>query len=705
MQEVIDYIKSKNLDFHTHADISKALSAGLNIPYTDAYVYVTNMINKGLLVQVGAQGKLALAQTLGYKSGRLVGNSRGFAFCKLDEDAPDVFIPHCNLKTALHRDIVLIKVTQKGDQYEGEVVKVLERSNQNIVGRVEVIKPHLAFVKPDDTHFWCDILVRNAEKMKVKDGDKVVCRIRSYSNGDKNPQGDIVEVLGHDDTPALAMLSIIRNNNLYEEFEPEVLAEAMSVPQSISSHDKIGRVDFTNERIVTIDGEDTRDIDDAVGIKVNEDGTFTLGVHIADVAHYVRPDSMLDKEAYRRATSVYFPNLVYPMLPRELSNGICSLNPKVERLTLSVIMKVNQEGDVVDYKICEGVIKSNEQMTYTDVYAILQDDPVTCKKYDYLVQDFKNMEKLHNILFKKRKKRGSLDFDLPECKFEMDEEGHVLDVKLFERNTAHLLIESFMLLANETVAEAMCKREIPFIYRVHEQPDAQKMFEFFTFLQGLKLKINSSPEKVTPKDLQLLLKKIEGEPYAPMVNQVMLRSLQKARYASKNLGHFGIAAPFYCHFTSPIRRYPDLAIHRIIKSVVLREPTPNWLEFLGTWVDEASLQSSEREKLAEVAEREVDDLKKAEYMQQHINEEFEGMVTGVTNFGVFVALPNTVEGLCTMENLPEDNYLLFEKQYKLAGSRHSYQLGDTVKVRVVDCNLMKRQITFKMVEKIKSSTK
>lgn len=700
MQQYIDFIKQKALDYHIHADIAKALSAGLDIPYTDAYVIVTNMIDQGILVQVGAQHKLALASTLGYKTGRLVGNARGFAFCKLDEEHPDVFIPHCNLKSALHRDIVLIKVKQKGDQFEGEVVKVLQRSNQNIVGRVEIVKPHLAFVKPDDAHFWCDILVRNAHKMRANDGDKVVCRIRTYATGDKNPQGDIVEVLGHDDTPALAMLSIIRNNNLYEEFEPEVLAEAATMPTQVNPKDKLGRVDFTDQDILTIDSEDTRDIDDAIGITKNPDGTYTLGVHIADVSHYVRPDSKLDQEAFKRGTSVYFPDLVYPMLPKELSNGICSLNPKVDRLTLSVIMTVDTNGDVIDYKICEGVIRSREQMTYKNVYAILQDDPEVCAKYKDLVPQFKIMEELHYILLEKRKRRGALEFDLPECKFVMDEMGHVLDVKLFERNTAHMIIESFMLLANETVAEAMCMREIPFLYRVHEQPDAQKMFEFFTFIQDLKLKINSTPEKVKPKDLQLLLKQIEGEKYASLVNQVMLRSLQKARYASKNLGHFGIAATYYCHFTSPIRRYPDLAIHRIIKSIVLREPTSSWRAFLDGWVDEACVLSSEREKLAEIASREVDDLKKTEYMQQHLMEEFDGIITGATSFGVFVALPNTIEGLCPMDKLPEDNYLLFEKQYKLAGSRHSYQLGDSVRVRVIECNLMKRQITFEMVKKL-----
>ena len=460
---------------------------------------------------------------------------------------------------------------------------------------------------------------------------------------------------------------------------------------------KKGRVDFRNDHVVTIDGEDAKDLDDAVCVVKNDDGSYVLKVHIADVSNYVKYDSLLDKEAYKRATSVYFPNLVYPMLPRELSNGICSLNPHEDRLTLSVVMNIDKQGNVVDYQICEGLIRTCERMTYTDVYAILQGDPQTCKKYDYLVQDFKNMESLHYLLEENRNKRGALNFDLPECKFEMDEQGHVLDVKLYERNVAHLMIESFMLITNEVVAEAMCKREIPFIFRVHEQPDAERMNEFFNFISGFKLKVNSTPDKVKPKDLQQLLHKIEGQPYESMVNQVMLRSLQKARYASKNLGHFGIAAQYYCHFTSPIRRYPDLAIHRIIKSVVLRKPDPNWYEFLKEWVVDASLQSSDREKLAETAEREVDDLKKAEFMQGHLQEEFEGVVTGVTSFGVFVELPNTVEGLCTMENLPDDNYLLFEKAYKLSGSKHSYHLGQKVRVRAVEVNLLKRQITFKML--------
>ena len=698
MQEIIDFIASHSLDYQTRPVIARAISDGLGIGYTEAYASIENLIENGDMVQVGGMGKLVLSKTLGYKKGKLTGNARGFAFCRiLDEDVPDVFIPHVGLKNALHKDSVLISVKRKGDQFEGEVVKILARNNLNIVGRLDYVKPGLAFVKPDDVHYFTDIMVKNADKMHAQKDDKVVCRIKSYKNGDKNPFGEITEVLGHDDTPMLAMLSIIRENNLYEEFPKDVLEEAKKQPTSVPESRIKGRVDFRNDKVVTIDGEDAKDLDDAVCVVKNQDGSYILKVHIADVSDYVKYDSLLDKEAYKRATSVYFPNLVYPMLPRELSNGICSLNPHENRLTLSVVMHLSKDGNVVDYNICEGVIRTCERMTYTDVYAILQGEEATCKKYDYLVQDFKNMEELHYILEEKRKKRGALEFDLPECKFEMDAEGHVIDVKLYERNVAHMMIESFMLIANEVVAEAMCKREIPFVFRVHEQPDADKMNEFFNFIYGFKLKLNTTPDKVKPKDLQNLLNKIKGQPYESMINQVMLRSLQKARYASKNLGHFGIAAPYYCHFTSPIRRYPDLAIHRIIKTVVLRKPDKNWYEFLKDWVVDASLQSSDREKLAESAEREVDDLKKAEYMQGHLQEEFEGIVTGVTSFGVFVELPNTIEGLCTMENLPNDNYLLFEKAYKLSGSQHSYHLGQKVRVRAVEANLLKRQITFKML--------
>ena len=699
MQEIIDFIKENNLNFRNRADIARAVSNGLGMDFTTAYSEIGQMVLNGDLVVEGSD-KLALPEVLGLRKGILIGNSRGFAFCKfLDEgDTPDVFIPPTALKNALHQDIVLVKSRKVDDKMEGEVVKIVERNNKNIVGTLDIVNDRLAFVKPDDTRMFKDILVRNHKKFRAKQDDKVVCRITRYNSGDKNPQGNITEVLGLNGDPKIEMLAIIRENNLYAEFEPEVLAEARGIPQKVSEKEMAGRRDFRDLDIVTIDGEDTRDIDDAVSIEEHPDGHFTLGVHIADVSHYVKPNSPLDQEAYKRGTSVYFPDEVYPMLPKELSNGICSLNPKVDRLTLSVLMEIDADGKVYDYEIVEGIIKSREQMTYTDVFAILNDDAETCKKYAYLVDKFKTMQKLHRILLKTRQKRGALEFDLPECEFEMDSAGHVIDVKLHERNEAHLLIESFMLIANETVAAACNKEKIPFLYRVHEQPDGQKMFDFFQFAGQFGYKVGDNPDKVTPKELQNLLKRVEGQPCESLINSVMLRSLQKARYATKDLGHFGIAAVDYCHFTSPIRRYPDLFIHRMIKKFYLRNKDKKEMGFYAEFAEQAALDTSEREKLAEVAEREVEDLKKADYMQNHIGEVYEGVVTGCTNFGVFVALPNTVEGMCSLENLPTDNYVLLEKLFKLAGTKHDYQLGQKVKVEVVSVNLRRRQIDFKMLE-------
>lgn len=701
-QEIIKFITENQLNFRTRTDLARAISEGLSLDFTNAYAEIGKLVEEGDLIIEG-KDKLATPQALGLRKGILIGNARGFAFCKFTDDveseSPDVFIPPTALKTALHNDTVLVKVRKNGDRTEGAVVKVVSRSSGNIVGTLDIVNDHLAFVKPDDTRYFKDILVRNHKKFKVSEGDKVVCRITKYASGDKNPQGDLLEVLGLNGDPKIEMLAIIRENNLYEEFEPEVLAEARTLPQSVLPEAMRGRRDFTKDKIVTIDSEDTRDIDDAVGIVEHPDGHFTLSVHIADVSHYVKQNSPLDKEAYKRGTSVYFPDLVYPMLPKELSNGICSLNPKVNRLTLSVIMQIDTEGNTYDYEICEGVIRSREKMTYTDVFAIFNDEPATCAKYQDLVSDFKAMQKLHRILEKKRQKRGALDFDLPECEFVMDSTGHVLDVKLHERNEAHRMIESFMLEANETVALACNAEKIPFLYRVHEQPDGQKMFDFFQFAGQFGLKVANNPDKVTPKDLQRLLATVKGQPYEMLINSVMLRSLQKARYAPKNLGHFGIAAINYCHFTSPIRRYPDLLIHRIIKKMYLRNKDKKDIEFYREFVEEAAVLTSEREKLAEVAEREVEDLKKADYMQNHVGEIYDGTVTGVTNFGVFVEFPNTVEGMCSIENLPTDNYVFLEKLYKLAGSKHDYQLGQKVRVQVESVNLRRRQINLKMLEK------
>lgn len=698
MKKILEYIKENNLDYMVQGELSKAVSSALNLDNAEVFSKITSLLQSGDLVLSGGQ-KIVATDKLNLKRGQLIGNSRGFCFCKLlDSDEPDVFIPHANLKHALNKDIVLIKTTTKDGKVEGEVFKIVKRNESNIVGTFLMQNAKFGFVKPDDGRNFNDIFVKIDKKLKIKHLDKVVVRITKFDSDGKNPEGKIIEVLGNESNKGVDILSIIREYNLYEEFDKEVLEDARKVPTFVRDDDKQGRTDFTNEVIVTIDGEDARDFDDAIGIEETEEG-FLLGVHIADVSHYVKPNSPLDQEAFKRATSVYFCDRVLPMLPVELSNGICSLNPDVERLTLSVVMNIDQNGNVKNYKICNGLIKSSARMTYTDVFAILENDEETCKKYEKLVPKFKIMEKLHNILLKKRQKRGALDLDVPEAKIILNEFGRVVDVEKYERNTAHKLIESFMLLANEIVAEDVCGKKFPCVYRVHEQPDSIKMNKFFAFCSSLGLHINGQPEKVKPKDLQNLLFDIKGQEYEGVVNKVMLRSLQKARYASQNLGHFGLAAEFYCHFTSPIRRYPDLMVHRIVKNCILKKADENRIAFYEDFVVKASIESSEREKLAEMAERAVDDLKKTEFMQDKIGNIYDGVVSGVNTFGVFVELENTVEGLCAEADLPVDTYIYIEDKYMLKGSKNTFQLGQKVKVEVIAVNLQKRQVNFKILVK------
>ena len=704
MNEILEYIKNNNLDYMVQGELSKAVSEGLGIENSQAFSEITNLLKEGELVLSGGQ-KIVSIDKLNLHKGKLTGHSRGFAFCKiLDEEMDDVFIPHTKLKNALNKDIVLIKVNALPDgRSEGEVFKVVKRNEDNIVGTLLINNKNnkFAFVKPDDGKNFADIFVKLDKHLKAKHLDKVVVRITSNEGGNKNPEGRIVEVLGDMNQKGVDILSIIREFNLYEEFGYDVMEEARAVPQEVRDIDRNGRVDFTNEQIVTIDGVDSKDFDDAIGIEKTEDG-YRLGVHIADVSYYVKPNSALDKEAYKRATSVYFVDRVLPMIPKELSNGICSLNPGVERLTMSVVVDLDDHANIKSYKICQGIIKSSARMTYDDVYAILCGDSEVSKKYESLVPKFKLMAELHALLMKKRERRGALELDVPEAKIILNDAGAVVDIQKYERNTAHMLIESFMLLANEIVAKETVDKHVPSMYRVHEQPDGMKMGAFFKFCSGLGLHVNGQPETVTPKDLQNLLYEIKDRPYEEVVNKVMLRSLQKARYSSKNLGHFGLAAEFYCHFTSPIRRYPDLVVHRVLKNLVLKTPDENTIEHYADFIADASLISSEREKLAESAERAVDDLKKAEFMQDKIGERFPAIVSGVNTFGVFVELENTVEGLCGDEDLPRDTYAYIEDQYLLKGHEHSFQLGQKVCVECVGTNLQKRQVSFKIVESTKN---
>ena len=699
MENILQYIKDNNLDYMEQGDLSKTISTALNIDNAIVFSEISNLLKNGDLVLSGGQ-KIISIDKLNLHKGKLTGNARGFAFCKIldDDEMPDVFIPHTKLKNALNKDIVLLKANTLPDgRMEGEVFKIVKRNEENIVGTLLLTNNKYAFVKPDDGKNFCDIFIKLDKGFKAKHLDKVVVRITNYNSGNKNPEGRIIEVLGDQNSKGVDILSIIREFNLYEEFGYDVMEEARQVPQVVSENEKKGRVDFTKEQVVTIDGVDSKDFDDAISIDKTSDG-FRLGVHIADVSHYVKPNSALDREAYKRATSVYFCDRVLPMIPKELSNGICSLNPGVERLTMSVVVDLDEHANIKSYKICEGVIKSSARMTYDDVYAILCGDKEVSKKYESLVPKFKLMEELHSLLIKKRERRGALELDVPEAKIILNEFGATIDIQKYERNTAHMLIESFMLLANEIIAKETCDKKVPSMYRVHEQPDGMKMGNFFAFCSGLGLHIKGQPETVKPKDLQTLLYDIKGKPYEEVVNKVMLRSLQKARYSSKNLGHFGLAAEYYCHFTSPIRRYPDLVVHRVLRNFILKQADENTREYYNDFIADACIISSEREKLAESAERAVDDLKKAEFMQDKIGQVFDAIVSGVGTYGVFVELDNTVEGLCSEEDLPRDIYALIEDQYLLKGREHSFQLGQKVKVEVVGTNLQKRQVSFKIVK-------
>jgi ribonuclease R len=662
---------------------------------------INDLLDEGEIVILN--DKIFLSKESGFLRGTISASSRGFAFCELDDETmPDMFIAPKNLNGAFNNDIVLIKIIDKGTKEkstEAEVVKVLKRGTTKVVGLLKKQK-NFGFVIVDDAKFTKDVYIQKKNLSTAKDGEKVVVQILDFGDSRKKPEGKIIEVIGDPNKKGNDILSIIRTYNLYEEFPKNVIDEANKLPDKLSLKDEENRLDLKDELTVTIDGEDAKDFDDAVSLKINNDGTYHLGVHIADVGNYVKRNSEIDKEAFNRGTSVYFPDRVLPMLPTKLSNGICSLNPKQDRLTLSVIMDIDANGKVFNHKICESVINSNERMTYTDVYAVLEGDEKTTKKYAYLKDMFFKMAELHSILEKNRFERGALDFELPECYIMVDENGKTCDIKKRERNTAHKMIESFMLIANEVVAKDFYDKMIPFVYRIHEKPTEEKMQNFFNFIEVLGVKTSASATNVEPKDLQTIVDSTKNQPYAKTVNEVMLRSLQKAKYSPNCLGHYGLAAKFYCHFTSPIRRYPDLTIHRIIKDYLHNNIKGAKLEELKEFVCIASDQSSTREILAEKAEREVDDYKKAEYMQQFVGKEFDASITGITNNGIFVGLENTVEGMIRLENLPKDDYIYNENLFMLAGKQNKFMIGQDLKVRLKSVNLEERRIDFEYISRI-----
>ena len=638
--------------------------------------------------------------------GTFIGHPKGFGFVEIEGQDEDIFIPESDTGTAMHQDKVRIIIRndkKEGKRQEGVVVKVLERGMPEIVGTYQLNRD-FGFVISDNPKFSKDIFIPRKEAAGIKNGDKVIAVITDYGSGNKNPEGKIKENLGNIRTPGTDILAIVKSFGIPSEFPEKVMKQAQRVPDHVLDADRDGRLDLRHLQTVTIDGEDAKDLDDAISL-TKEGDIYHLGVHIADVSNYVQYNSALDREALKRGTSVYLADRVVPMLPERLSNGICSLNQGEDRLALSCLMDINEKGKVVSHQIAETVINVNERMCYTDVKNILEDtDEEAKKRYEALIPMFFMMKELSGILRNSRHHRGSIDFDFPESKIILNAAGKAIDVKPYEANVATKIIEDFMLMANETVAQEYCTEEIPFVYRTHDNPDPEKVESLLTLLHNQGVKIQKAKEEITPKEIQQIIESIEGLPNEAMISRLVLRSMKQAKYTTECSGHFGLAAKYYCHFTSPIRRYPDLQIHRIIKDNLrgrlMREGrTEHYAEIL----DEVARQSSVCERRADEAERESDKLKKAEYMSYHLGEEFEGIISGVTGWGLYVELPNTVEGLVHVNTLRDDYYVFDQESYELRGemTKKVYKLGDKVRVRVAEADKMLKTVDFELVSDIR----
>ena len=692
-----------------------------------------------ILADLMAEGRIECSKRGKYSkseikkmTGTFTAHPKGFGFVSVEGETEDIFIPESQVNGAMHMDTVEITVSPvtTGRRREGTVVKVLERGMKQVVCTYEQSKT-FGFAVPDNPKFGTDIFIPQERSKGAVSGHKVVVEVTSYGKKDRKPEGKVVEILGHINDPGVDILSLVRAYGLPVEFDEKVLKQVENVAKPVSEADMAGRMDLRDWQMVTIDGEDAKDLDDAVSVTMDGDN-YILGVHIADVSNYVQEHSALDVEALKRGTSVYLVDRVIPMLPHALSNGICSLNQGENRLALSCIMTINSKGEIIDHTIAETVICVDRRMSYTQVKNILeayhaansQDAPVEevdgkqddadretesvsdvnvrrqqeelLGEYEALVPMFVRMEKLAGILRGKRMKRGSIDFDFPETKVILDEQGNPIDIRPYDRNVATKIIEDFMLAANETVASDFYWRELPFVYRTHEKPDTEKIQKLSTFINNFGYTLHIGADEVHPKELQKLLQKIDGTKEEALISRLTLRSMKQARYTIDNTGHFGLAADCYCHFTSPIRRYPDLQIHRIIKESLRGRLNEKRIDHYEHILPEVAKHSSEMERRADEAERETVKLKKVQYMEQHIGEEFEGVISGVTEWGFFVELENTVEGLVRVTKLTDDFYQYYEDTYELVGeaTNRRYKLGQKVLVRVEHCDRIMRTIDF-----------
>jgi ribonuclease R len=687
---LLDFVK----DEHYRPMKIKELANLFGVPKKERgelHEIVDSLVRHGKII-VDARGFIRIPEE-NIVTGSFMATRRGFGFVRTEDGKEDIFIPEPDCMNAFHGDTVQAVLTspeKMGKRREGAVIRILQRNCTEAVGTFTKNK-NVTFVIPDSEKILKDIYIPKGKTLDAADGQKVVARIEDFGDEERNPEGKIVQILGYIGEPGVDILSIVKSFGIPEEFPEEVMRQLDKVPDCVENSQIGGRVDIRNLPTVTIDGEDAKDLDDAITIEKKQDGSYELGVHIADVSHYVTEESALDREALARGTSVYLADRVIPMLPYKLSNGICSLNAGTDRLALSCFMTFDARGQLKNHRIAESVICVTERMSYTDVNDILTyHKPETCEKYKTLVTMFETMEELAALLRKRRKKKGAVDFDFTECKIKMDEKGHPVDIVPYDRNVATNIIEEFMLAANQTVAEEYFWMDIPFLFRTHEYPDLEKIHELARVTANFGYHMVVGNEEVHPGEIQKLLDKIHGTEEEAFLSRLTLRAMKRAKYSTVNEGHFGLATQYYCHFTSPIRRYPDLQIHRIIK------------ENLRYGIREKRILHYEQilERRADDAEREVEKLKKAEYMEKHIGEIFTGIVSGVTSWGIYVELPNTVEGMVRLTDLDDDQYTYEEEKYRVIGhySGKEYSMGQKVKIRVERVDKFARTIDFIMID-------
>ena len=658
--------------------------------------YLTDSVNSGRLVRTKHDRYLLPPKDV--LTGEFNGSRKGFGFVRVPGYDEDFFIPEHAVNGAFQGDTVMIRLNpvNRGPKTEAEVIKILSRGITTVTGTYRV-SDGIGFVTSGNRKLGTDLYIPSDKNMKAVDGNIVVAEIEKYDPKGASPEGRIIEIIGHIDDPKDDILMVVRAFNLPETFPEDVMEQLRNIPDKVSEAELEGRKDFRSLETVTIDGETAKDFDDAITLS-EEDGIYHLGVHIADVTNYVTEGSPLDEEALRRGTSVYLADTVIPMLPHQLSNGICSLNPDVDRLTLSCLMDIDPTGKILSHEICEGVIHSNARMTYTDVNKLITDaDDAPVEKYNELIPFFKRMAKLSDIIRTAREARGSIDFDIEETEIVVGEDGKPSDIRSYERNAATKLIEDFMLAANETVAEDVFWQEIPFEYRVHEAPDDRKVEALSFMLRNFKLYLHGGRDAIHPREFQRILKEIEGKPYEAMISRLTLRTMQRARYGTVCAGHFGLATKYYCHFTSPIRRYPDLQIHRILKENLHGQLTDARIRHYEDILPAVAADNSAKERRADEAERDVDKLKQIEYMEERLGEVYNGIISGFNHQSIFVELPNTVEGVIPLGSLSDDFYEYHEEAFEMIGSRtkKTYKLGDPVTIQVVKTEKAERRILFR----------